>query len=47
MATLLYCCWSVHHLRALARDPGDRVEIIFPETNGVVITPTERPPTPQ
>jgi hypothetical protein len=47
MATLLYCCWSVHHLRALVRDPGDRVEIIFPETNGVVITPTERPPLPQ
>jgi hypothetical protein len=42
MAALLYCCWSVHHLRALARDPGDRVEITFPETNGVVITPIER-----
>jgi hypothetical protein len=43
MAALLYCCWSVHHLRALARDSGARVEITFPETNGVVITPIERP----
>jgi hypothetical protein len=44
MAALLYCCWSVYHLRAFARNPGDRVEITFPETNGVVITPIERPP---
>jgi hypothetical protein len=47
MAALLYCSWSVHHLRALARNPGDRVEITFPETNGIVITPIERPAGPE
>ena len=47
MVALLYCSWSVHHLRALARNPGDRVEITFPETTGVVITPMVRPPAPE
>jgi hypothetical protein len=47
LVALLYCCWSVHQLRHAIAHPAEQVEVTFPDTNGVVITPIERPPATQ